>query len=407
MSSNNIKHKQSVNYFNEGDNHLILTFNSLERGDADDDCVENNSFIYNSQKDMYRINSAKKSKFTERANSNLMKKDEDNLEDESKLTQEDEFYQGNTNFCDINNIINNKEKNIFLLYVIMLSYLLFSVIELIFGYFSKSLILMTYAAYYFTEGICFLLFIIIIVYSQKKEMKNKLINFHKGGLLGSLIKETLLLGFSFWIFYYIIRHLINNELSNGIIIIIIGVINAFFNIIMGLVLIVLDVMNSKSYIEKQKTQNSQPENELNSNKVSIYIKNIIFKSIQSCIIICGGVLIYYFPLDKYIDPICALLLILFLICNSFYHIKGTITKLIESSSVKIDKSELKKDLLNIKSISKVYNIQVRKLNTGKPSLSCNIITNNPNYSYISSKEIIKYKYRIDHITIQMELEENY
>ena len=65
-----INRRQSMRYINEDDDgRAILTFNSLERGNLDDDFPKTNSFMYNSEEDVYRLNSYKRSRLTERANS--------------------------------------------------------------------------------------------------------------------------------------------------------------------------------------------------------------------------------------------------------------------------------------------------------------------------------------------------
>ena len=60
-------------------------------------------------------------------------------------TKENLQLKENSNFA---NVI--KEKKVFILYVIMFSYLIFYFIELFFGYFANSLLLMSDAAYYFS-----------------------------------------------------------------------------------------------------------------------------------------------------------------------------------------------------------------------------------------------------------------
>ena len=58
---------------------------------------------------------------------------------------------------------------------------------------------------------------------------------------------------------------------------------------------------------------------------------MIFNSIQSCIIILSGVILYFLPFIKYIDPICTLLLTSILLYHAYNHMEGVITFLMEGS----------------------------------------------------------------------------
>jgi Co/Zn/Cd efflux system component len=223
MSTTDIKRRQSIRYINddiEDDAPPSLTFNSLERGDLDDDFPKTNSFMYNSEEDMYRLNSLKRSRMTERMNSNNLEKIDEELENSYQVTKGDESQEGNIIFANLSNI-GLKEKKLNLLYIILVCYLIFSIIELIFGYFSNSLTLMADAAHYFSESSCFGIYIITIYASRKKATNNMSFGFHRGEIIGILVRATFLLGFSIWLMYYIIKGFLYYNIVNGIIIIII------------------------------------------------------------------------------------------------------------------------------------------------------------------------------------------
>ena len=409
MSTTDIKRRQSIRYINddiEDDAPPSLTFNSLERGDLDDDFPKTNSFMYNSEEDMYRLNSLKRSRMTERMNSNNLEKIDEELENSYQVTKEDESQEGNIIFANLSNI-GLKEKKLNLLYIILVCYLIFSIIELIFGYFSNSLTLMADAAHYFSESSCFGIYIITIYASRKKATNNMSFGFHRGEIIGILVRATFLLGFSIWLMYYITKGFLYYNIVNGIIIIIIGVISTLFNLIMGLILIIVGLSNDISFSEKQKNCHHQhSEDDLNCNKIRISFTHIIFTSLQSCIIIIAGVLAYFLPSKLYIDPCCSLILTLILLYNSFNHLGGSIKILMEGSPLEFDVEQLKKDLMEIDGVIDVHDIHVWSLSLGKLSMSCHLITSDPQNSLIKSRELIKKKYNITHTTIQVELNDD-
>ena len=148
INGTNVDRRPSIRYIGEDDDRFLLTFNSLERGEIDEEYPRsNNTFVYNNDEDVYRFNSLKNPKDIVKVNSNT-----NNLEKIVELT-ESSYYQTKENLQlkENSNFVNIiKEKKVFILYVIMFCYLIICFIELFFGYFANSLLLMSDAAYYFS-----------------------------------------------------------------------------------------------------------------------------------------------------------------------------------------------------------------------------------------------------------------
>ena len=413
MSSSLVNRTQSIKYVHD-DDAPALRFGSLDRGDVDDDEEEddyhrNNSlFMYNSEEDIYRLNSKKKSRIS--TNSNLDRIVEDEKEEEKKEEMNkdvdsinEDVTGGNIIFANAINI-NFKEKKLTPLYIIMFSYLLFCIIELICGYYSNSITLMADAAHYFSESSCFAIFIVSIYVSRKKATNSMSFGFHRGEIIGVLVRASFLLGFSFWLLYYTSLGFLYPEKVNGLVMIIMGIISTFFNLIMGLILIFVGISNDISFSEKEKNCQHQHSNEdLNCNSARKTFTSVIFNSIQSCIIILAGVLVYFIPNINYFDPCCTLILTLVLLYNSYNHIVGVITILMEGSPLEFDVEGLQDDLLSIKGVIEVHDIHVWSLSIGKLSMSCHLTTSEPQNTLILARDLIKKKYNITHTTIQVEL----
>lgn len=415
MKSNNIVGRtQSIRYVGD-DDAPILKFNSLERGglDDDDDDYHKNSnlFIYNGEEDVYRLNSMKKSRIQSSSkNLETIAEEEQKNRDNQKANEEKEetLSGGNIIFASSLNL-NFKEKKLTPLYIILLSYLLFCLIELLCGYYSNSITLMADAAHYFSESSCFAIFILSIYVSRKRATNSMSFGFHRGEIIGILVRASFLLGFSFWLIYYTSLSFINPEFVNGLMIIIVGIISTFFNLIMGLVLMVVGISNDISFSEKKKMcQHQHSDDELNCSSAKKTFTNVIFKGIQSCIIILAGVLVYFLPYNYKIDPCCTVLLTGILLYDSYKQMGGVITILMEGSPLEFDVDGLEKDLSNIEGVKDVHNIHVWSLSIGKLSMSCHLTTSEPQISEVLSRarELIKKKYNITHSTIQVELSKN-
>jgi cation diffusion facilitator family transporter len=403
-----IGRSQSIRYVSE-DEAPVLRFASLERGglDESEDVFRKNSslFLYNSEEDIYRLNSLKKSRLTERS-INLGISHQNSEENNMNANIIKQKSSSKNNDVMGGNVINIdfKGKKLSPLYIIMLCYLLFCIIELICGYYSNSITLMADAAHYFSESSCFGIFIISVYISRKGATNDMPFGFHRGEIIGALVRATFLLGFSFWLIYYTTLSFIRPTLANGLMIIILGIVSTFFNVVMGLVLIIFGIGNGVSYSEKaMKFQHQHSDDELNCNSVRKTYTNIIFNGIQSCIIIVAGILIYFLPLIKFVDPICTLLLTGVLLYNAYIHFEGIVVILLECSPLEFNVKRLKKDLLSVKGVIEVHDIHVWSLNVGKLSMSCHLITSEPQDSLLLANELVKKKYNITHTTIQVEL----
>ena len=389
-----INRRQSMRYINEDDDgRAILTFNSLERGNLDDDFPKTNSFMYNSEEDVYRLNSYKRSRLTERANSYLEKKEE---EEDNNTKEEDQNFFSNA-------MEQNKEC---ILYSILFAYLIFSLIEIIFGYISKSLTLMADSILYFSESSCFIIYIIIFNISKKVPINRRAFAFYIGEILALLVKEAFLIGLSFWLSYYTILRYRHFQSSNGLIIMIIGIISTLFNIIMGLLLFFFGINTEISLLEKQNINGSNNSEKQKYNKIQDCLINAIYKAIKNILIIIVGILIFFMPSVLYIDPSFSFLFILLLLYKVFGNIRKIINILMEEKICQIDLNELKHNLKRIQGVIKVYDLHIWSLSNKNLAMSCHIICSDPQNVFSLARDLLNQKYNIKHSTFELELNDD-
>jgi zinc transporter 2 len=414
VDTNSLRRNQSIRYVHNDDERPVLTFNSLDKGDVEEEeeGYHKSIFAYNTKEDIYTLKTLKNSKINN-SNSNIdIIKEEEQIQDfnnklysdvEKPDDNKEKMHGGNIIFANLINI-DFKQKKLTPLYIIVFCYLLFSIVEIICGYYSSSITLMADATHYFSECSCFAIYIVSIYVSRKNPTNNMSFGFHRGEMIGVLVRATFLFGFSFWLLYYVSRDFLNPKIVNGLIMIILGIISTFFNLIMGLVLMFVGISNGITFSGKEITCNHQHENNgLNCHSIQRTFTNVIIKSIQSCVIILAGVLIYFLPSVKYIDPICTLLLTGILLYDAYNHMEGVITVLMEGSPLEFDVEELEENLRGLEGVEDVHDIHVWSLSIGKISMSCHLITNEPQKSLILARDFIKKKYGITHSTIQVEL----
>ena len=415
-NTNSLRRNQSIRYVQNEDERPVLTFGSLDKGDVEEDEDEgyhkNNIFTYNSKEDIYKLKTLKSSNNNNLNNNIDVIKEEEQIEDfnyklysdvEKTDNEKEKMHGGNIIFANLINI-DFKQKKLTPLYIIVFCYLVFSIVEIICGYYASSITLMADAAHYFSECSCFAIYIVSIYVSRKNPTNNMSFGFHRGEMIGVLVRATFLFGFSFWLLYYVSRDFLNPKTVNGLVIIILGIISTFFNLIMGLVLMFVGISNGITFSGKEIACNHQHENNgLNCYSIQRTFTNVIIKSIQSCVIILAGVLVYFLPTIKYIDPICTLLLTGILLYDAYNHMEGVITVLMEGSPLEFDVEELEENLRRLGGVIDVHDIHVWSLSIGKISMSCHLITNEPQKSLVLARDFIKKKYGITHTTIQVEL----
>ena len=391
---------QSNIYVKEGEAPDIKLTHSLIDGQNNKD--NPNIFKYDSLNDYYHLDEINK---TSDNNLETLKEEELKLQEDKKEKerQEEDISGGNVIFANLNNI-SSKEKKLTHLYIIMFSYLLFCLVELICGYYSDSITLMADAAHYFAESSCFGIYIITIYVSRKSATNSMSFGFHRGEIIGILVRATFLLGFSFWLIYYTTLYFIHPQIVNGLMMIIIGIISTFFNLIMGLILMIVGISSGIFFSEKVKNcQHQHSDDELNCDSARKTFTSVIFKGIQSCIIIVAGVIVYFWPSIHYTDQSCTIILTGILLYEAFKQMDGVITILMEGSPLEFDVEGLEKDLLSVKGVIEVHDIHVWSLSIGKISMSCHLTTSEPQNSLIEARELIKKKYNITHTTIQVEI----
>ena len=395
-TSKSIQKIQSNIYHDPNFENQTIHFGSVyinEEEDEEEIEIKNN-FTYNSQLDEYIVKNSKL--FSS-------KKKVDIVQNNKDIDKEEEMRGVNIIFANLINI-DFKQKKLTPLYILSFFYLIFSIVEVICGYYSNSIILMADAAHYFSESSCFVIYIVSIYVSSKKATYNMSFGFHRGEMIGVLVRTTFLFGFSFWLLYYIIYHLIHPKIVNGFIIIILGIISTFFNLIMGLVLIFVGISNGITFSGKDIVCNHQHDNNgLDCYSLQRTFTNVIIESIQSCVVILEGVLIFFLPHIKYIDPIFTLLLTGILLKDAYNHMEGVITVLMEGSPLEFDVADMEKNLGEIDGVTGVHDIHVWSLSIGKISMSCHLVTEEPQKSLVLARDLIKKKYNITHSTIQVEI----
>ena len=283
---------------------------------------------------------------------------------------------------------------------------IFMIIEIIGGYLANSIAIMSDAAHLLSDLLGFLISIISIYISRKVAKNNMSYGYHRAEIIGALVSIVLIWALTLWLLYEATLRIISPPQVDGFIMLIISIIGFSFNVIMGIVLTKSGVPHSHGLHKcdhhhehdhdehdhehehehehssdeeiRLHTEEEEDEKMTNVNVRASFI-HILGDALQNIGVFIAGIIIY---------------------------LKDCIFVLMEGSPVDIDIEELENDLREIKGVKEIHDLHVWSLSIGKMSLSCHICCDNPQKTLKKAKKMIQKKYKIDHITIQVEESNN-
>ena len=300
-------------------------------------------------------------------------------------------------------------------------------IEIIGGYLANSIAIMSDAAHLLSDLLGFLISIISI-YISRKVAKNKMsYGYHRAEIIGALVSIVLIWALTLWLLYEATLRIITPPVVDGFIMIIIALIGFTFNVIMGIVLTKSGVAHSHGLkkcdhdheyehdhdhehgddSDEEVALHCEEEEPKNTNvNLRASFIHILGDAIQNIGVLIAGVIIYFAPRYSIVDPICTYIFSVIVGFTTINVLKDCIFVLMEGSPVDIDIEQLEKDLEEIKGVKEIHDLHVWSLSIGKMSLSCHICCDNPQKTLKRAKKMIQKKYKIDHITIQVEENNN-
>ena len=125
-------------------------------------------------------------------------------------------------------------------------------------------------------------------------------------------------------------------------------------------------------------------------------------SVGVCI---AALVIYFYPNAQIADPICTFVFSIIVCTTATPTIKRCISVLMEGSPPDIDCEQLLTDLIKIAPPGDkiwVHDFHLWSVSVGKPAMSIHLGTMNPNFVLKEATMLCRDKYKIEHLTIQVE-----
>jgi cation diffusion facilitator family transporter len=300
---------------------------------------------------------------------------------------------------------------------------IFMIIEIIGGYLANSIAIMSDAAHLLSDLLGFLISIISIYISRKIAKNDMSYGYHRAEIIGALVSIVLIWALTIWLLYEATLRIIVTPKVDGLIMIIISIIGFSFNVIMGLVLAKSGVPHSHGLQGHDHDHDHDHEHELehhhdsDDEEIGLHDENehsntnvnlrasfihILGDALQNVGVLIAGGIIFLFPTFCIADPICTYIFSIIVGLTTIRILKDCIFVLMEGSPVAVDIEQLEKDLTAIPGVKEIHDLHVWSLSIGKMSLSCHICTDDPQKTLKKATKMIQKKYKIDHVTIQVE-----
>ena len=310
---------------------------------------------------------------------------------------------------------------------------IFMIIEIIGGYLANSIAIMSDAAHLLSDLLGFIISILSIYISRKVAKNNMSYGYHRAEIIGALVSIVLIWALTIWLLYEATLRILVTPKVDGLIMIVIAIVGFTFNVIMGIVLAKSGVPHSHGlhghdhghdHGHSHEHENEH-EHHLGSDDEEIALHedhdhghentnvnlrasfiHVLGDALQNVGVLIAGGIIFLFPNLSIADPICTYIFSIIVGLTTIRILKDCIFVLMEGSPVAIDIEQLEKDLNQIKGVKEIHDLHVWSLSIGKMSLSCHICCDNPQKTLKKAKKMIQKKYKIDHITIQVEENNN-
>ncbi len=286
-----------------------------------------------------------------------------------------------------NPILNFRNQNAKLLIFCLIITTVFSMVEALSGYYFKSLILETDALHMLGDSAGLFIALIANQISKKPATINLTFGYGKAEALGALINCFFTIIITLFLFYEIFVRLFDSVVINAHGLFIVATIGFFVN---ALIIFILSI-NLKS---------------LNIKAAFIHS---IGDLIASLITIISGIVIYFTHFN-FLDTILSFILVFILFYSNINLIKKSAIVLMSGVPDYLDYEKVGKDLSAIDGVIGIHDLHIWYMTANIVALSAHIIINKEtswDAVLLDSQKILKEKYKIEHVTLQNEVQNIY
>ncbi|XP_076865183.1 proton-coupled zinc antiporter SLC30A8-like isoform X1 [Brachyhypopomus gauderio] len=342
----------------------------------------------------------------------------------------DEAEQDSKHCHDSNQALENRQREKQLarrrLYIVSMVCLVFTVGEILGGYFAGSLAVMTDAAHLLVDFTSFSISLFSLWLSSKPATHTLSYGWHRAEILGALLSV-----FTIWLVtgvlvYLAVERLIHEDYEiEGTVMLITSGCAVLANIIMALTLHQsghghshggLDShghghshgrKNSHSHTNTDSDHHDPEAGKKQQGNASVRAAfvHVIGDLLQSVSVLVSALIIFFRPEYKIADPICTFLFSLFVLGTTMTIMRDILVVLMEGTPVGVAYGEVRERLLSIKGVKAVHNLHIWALTMNQVVLTAHVATDDSVEQHAVLREITQFcftTYSFHSVTIQLE-----
>jgi cobalt-zinc-cadmium efflux system protein len=261
------------------------------------------------------------------------------------------------------------------------------VVELLAGWYSNSLALLADAGHMLTDLAALSLSLFALKIAALPPTNTKTYGYLRAEILAALANGVVLSMVGLWIAYEGWERLKQPPSVKS-----------------GMMLAVAVIGLGANLISARLLSHSHMEN-LNVRGAYLHILGDIFGSVGA---ITAGILMslwgWYLA-----DPIVSLIVALLIFFSSWRLLRDSVDVLLEGVPRHLDTAAILSDLGSVSDVISVHDLHVWSITSGMPAMSCHVVlrpAGDPHAALLALSRLMRERYRIEHTTIQMELQES-
>jgi len=296
--------------------------------------------------------------------------------------------------------------------------------EVIGGYMSDSLAIMTDAAHMLSDLGSFIVGLLAIKLGSRPGGKKYSFGYHRAEALGALFTVVII-----WYVTGVLVYLAAHRISTGdfevdpIPMMAVAASAVLFNIVLGFVLhgvphshshgggggggsrahSHLHHDNDGSGGESGDHKHSSDAEHLNVRAAMIHVLGDL---IQSVGVLISSILIFFDPGLKMADPVCTVIFSFIVFCTTINVVRDTVRILMEGCPKSVSFDDVMSDLMNLLDVVLVHDLRIWSLTTDKNAVSVHLAVNptgNSEKVLQAATKLLKDKHDIHVVTVQVEL----
>ncbi|MGK5090354.1 cation diffusion facilitator family transporter [Bdellovibrionota bacterium FG-2] len=261
----------------------------------------------------------------------------------------------------------------------MIVTIIFMVVELVGGYFSNSLALISDGAHMLTDVGAILLSLFALWMARRPANWVMSFGYHRAEILGALASGLAIWLISGLLVYEAVQRMRAPPEVNGPIVFVVAVVGLIANLV------------------SMRMLNGAQHDSLNVRGAYLHLLSDALGSVGA--VLAGGVL--WWTGWRPIDPIITVLFAALMLLSSWSLVKESLSVLMESTPSSIDPQDVKHHLLEIAGVQEVHDLHIWSVGSGKLALSVHMVTE-VEEALEAANELMEKEFGIAHTTIQIE-----